>query len=283
MTDTSWVRTFNNKGLCIKNTVKSNDLWVMYKGDETVATSAAVLESATTLVYGTSTSSNSINTYLRGTNITLQVKKDTSINYNAFQVTANRIYCNNYCDMKQGAVVSGGNFTVNNNAYLAQKAGAKVGIGTSSPQYTLDVGDKMRAGGYVHSEHNSDDAVLLAGGGYSQGVPVRYWAKYSIYVGDTDSSTIYTKISGNYEFIKGTHTSKLGVATLSIIFPTNYYPANTLIFGNGQYENSHPRNPGPLYVTIYPVPGIPNQIQIMLSDDSSYNAGYATIYFICMG
>lgn len=283
MTDTSWVRTFNNKGLCIKNTVKSNDLQVMYKGDETVATSAAVLESATTLVYGTGTSSDSINTYLRGTNITLQVKKDTSINYNAFQVTADRIYCNNYCDMKVGAVVSGGNLTVQNNSYLAQQAGAKVGIGTGSPQYTLDVGDKMRAGGYVHSEHNSDDAVLLAGGGYSQGVPVRYWAKYSIYVGDTDSSTIYTKISGNYEFIRGTHTNKLGVATLSIIFPTNYYPNNTLIFGNGQYENSHPRNPGPLYVTIYYVSGTPNQIQIMLSDDSSYNAGYATIYFMCMG
>lgn len=139
MTDTSWVRTFNNKGLCIKNTVKSNDLQVMYKGDETVATSAAVLESATTLVYGTSTSSNSINTYLRGTNITLQVKKDTSINYNAFQVTANRIYCNNYCNMKVGATVSDGDFTVQNDSYLAQKAGAKVGIGTSVPFSTLDV------------------------------------------------------------------------------------------------------------------------------------------------
>ena len=139
MTDTSWVRTFNNKGLCIKNTVKSNDLQVMYKGDETVATSAAVLESATTLVYGTSTSSNSINTYLRGTNITLQVKKDTSINYNAFQVTADRIYCNNYCNMKVGATVSDGDFTVQNDSYLAQKAGAKVGIGTSVPFSTLDV------------------------------------------------------------------------------------------------------------------------------------------------
>lgn len=112
MTDTSWVRTFNNKGLCIKNTVKSNDLQVMYKGDETIATSAAVLESATTLVYGTSTSSNSINTYLRGTNITLQVKKDTSINYNAFQVTADETRCFNYFNMKNGAEVSAGKFLV---------------------------------------------------------------------------------------------------------------------------------------------------------------------------
>lgn len=139
MTDTSWVRTFNNKGLCIKNTVKSNDLQVMYKDDETVATSAAVLANATTLVYGISTSSNSINTYLRGQNITLQVKKDTSINYNAFQVTADHICCNNYCNMKVGATVSDGNFTVQNNSYLAQKAGAKVGIGTRIPSSTLDV------------------------------------------------------------------------------------------------------------------------------------------------
>lgn len=110
MTDTSWIRTFNNKGLCIKNTVKSNDLQVMYKDDETVATSAAVLESATTLVYGTSTSSNSINTYMRGQNITLQVKNGTTINYNAFQVTADETRCFNYFNMKNGAEVSAGKF-----------------------------------------------------------------------------------------------------------------------------------------------------------------------------
>mgnify|MGYP004479382427 FL=1 len=62
--------------------------------------SAARLESTTTLVYGTDTSSNSINSYLRGTTVTLQVKKGTSINHNALQLTANYIYCNNYCDMK---------------------------------------------------------------------------------------------------------------------------------------------------------------------------------------
>nr|DAJ12725.1 MAG TPA: hypothetical protein [Bacteriophage sp.] len=52
-----------------------------------------------------------------------------------------------------------------------------MGIGTSSPLYTLDVRDnKMRAGGYVHFGYSSDDAVLLAGGGYAQGVPVKYWS-----------------------------------------------------------------------------------------------------------
>ena len=166
MSDNTWIRTWNGKALQVDNTIRSNNLQVMYKGDETVVTSAAVLENAITLVYGTSTSSNSINTYLRGTNVTLQVKKGTSINYNAFQVTADYIYCNNYCDMKNGAAVSNGNFTVQNNSYLAQKKDAKVGIGTTSPTYKLDVNGQMSASGFHHSSINSDNYILLAGGGY---------------------------------------------------------------------------------------------------------------------
>ena len=136
MSDNTWIRTWNSTALYVNNTIRSTNYQAMY-GNTSV--SAAKLESATTLVYGTDTSSNNINTYLRGTNITLQVKKDTSINYNAFQVTADRIYCNNYCDMKVGAAVSGGNLTVQNNSYLAQKAGTKVGIGTNILQCTLNV------------------------------------------------------------------------------------------------------------------------------------------------
>lgn len=109
MTDTSWIRTFNNKGLCINNAVRSTDLQVM---DGDISTSAAVLENATTLVYGTSTSSNSINTYMRGQNITFQVKNGTTINYNAFQVTADETRCFNYFNMKNGAEVSAGKFLV---------------------------------------------------------------------------------------------------------------------------------------------------------------------------
>lgn len=119
------------------NTAYATNYQAMY-GSTSV--SAAKLESANTLVYGTNTSSQSINTYLRGTNVTLQVKKGTSTNYNALQLTSDRINCNNYCDMKYGAAVSGGNLTVNNNTYLAQKVGAKVGIGTDNPEVTLDVG-----------------------------------------------------------------------------------------------------------------------------------------------
>ena len=141
MSDNTWIRTWNGKALQVDNTIRSTDFNTTYYANNVwTITSAARLENSTTLIYGFSTSSNNINTYLRGTTVTLQVKKDTSINYNVFQVTADRIYCNNYCDMKNGAAVSGGNLTVQNNSYLAQKAGAKVGIGTGSPSATLDVG-----------------------------------------------------------------------------------------------------------------------------------------------
>lgn len=140
MSDDTWIRTWAGKALQVDNTIRSTDFHTTYYANNVwTITSAARLENSTTLIYGFSTSSNNINTYLRGTNITLQVKKDTSINYNAFQVTTDRIYCNNYCDMKVGAAVSGGNLTVQNNAYLAQKAGTKVGIGTNILQCTLNV------------------------------------------------------------------------------------------------------------------------------------------------
>lgn len=170
MSDNTWIRTWNSTALYVNNTIRSTNYQAMY---ENTSVSAAKLESATTLVYGTDTSLNSINTYLRGTTITLQVKKDTSINYNAFQVTADRIYCNNYCDMKVGAAVSGGNLTVQNNAYLAQKAGTKVGIGTSNPQSTLDIKGSgvapLRVNGSIELCHDNTYLVqplILAYGAY---------------------------------------------------------------------------------------------------------------------
>lgn len=197
MSDNTWIRTWAGKALQVDNTIRGTDFHTTYYANNVwTITSAARLENSTTLVYGTNTSSQSINTYLRGTNVTLQVKKDTSINYNALELTSDRINCNNYCDMKYGAAVSGGNFTVWNNSYLAQIIGSKVGIGTKNPQYTLDVGDKMRAGGYIHSGHNSNDAMLLAGGG---------WKKLSTLVEyPSDESYIYRKTTTEYDlrFVK---------------------------------------------------------------------------------
>lgn len=150
MSDNTWIRTWAGKALQVDNTIRSTDFHTTYYANNVwTITSAAKLENSTTLVYGTNTSSQSINTYLRGTNVTLQVKKGTSTNYNALQLTSDRIYCNNYCDMKYGAAVSGGNLTVNNNTYLAQKVGAKVGIGTDNPEVTLDVRGSLRVVGSI--------------------------------------------------------------------------------------------------------------------------------------
>lgn len=44
--------------------------------------------------------------------------------------------------------------------------GGNVGIGTTTPSYKFDVNGQMRASGFHHSSVNSDNYILLAGGGY---------------------------------------------------------------------------------------------------------------------
>ena len=279
MSDDTWIRTWNGKALQVDNTIRSTDFHTTYYANNVwTITSAARLENSTTLIYGFGTSSNSINTYLRGTNITLQVKKDTSINYNAFQVTADRIYCNNYCDMKNGAAVSGGNFTVQNNTYLAQNAGAKVGIGTSSPSYKLDVNGQVRASGFYHGSVNSNDYILLAGGGYSQGVPVKYWSIESIIIyGPTQVAR--TKRGGNYTFITKVEPRINGSCTLTLQFPSGYDKNNTIIWAIGNLKNNTDSSNSAIYATILNFIG--SEYFLNLANGSSLSNGSCQLYFMC--
>lgn len=204
MSDKDWIRSWGSKALYINNSIRSTNYQVMYGS---TSASAARLESTTTLVYGTDTSSNSINSYLRGTTVTLQVKKGTSINHNALQLTADYIYCNNYCDMKQGAVVSGGNFTVNNNSYLAQSAGAKVGIGTSSLSDSLSVNGSMNV---KLTNVNWDKACT------DKSLVIR---KTTLDPSKVNSYEYVSEVL-TFQFGDGTHSNNRGTCTVSV--PAGY-------------------------------------------------------------
>lgn len=147
-----------------------------------------------------------------------------------------------------------------------------------------NVRQHVYADGFRHRGHNSNDAVLLAGGGYSQGVPVKYWAIYSIYIGGSSTDNSYYKLSGNYNFISNMTWEQLGSAILNINFPSGYNKGNTLIFGNGDHMMDTNWST-PVYVTITTNRrfGQASNIRVMISDDSSFNTGFASIYFMCMG
>lgn len=198
--------------------------------------------------------------------------------------TGNNLYLNYYSP--RGVNLCNGGGTVQIGPYTTSDTGNnKLFVnGSEFIQGASNVKDHVFANGFRHRSHNSNDSVLLAGGGYSQGVPVRYWAIYYMYIGNSSTDVTYTRRGGNYDFITSKIWESEGVAKFDINFPSGYNRNNTLIFGNGDHRTSSQWQT-PVYATIttHTSFGSASQIRVMISDDASLNPGFANIYFMCMG
>ena len=115
--------------------------------------------------------------------------------------------------------------------------GGTVGIGTIAPSYKLDVKGQMRASGFHHASVNSDNYMLLAGGGYKSfggdGSTPIFLGCLDLYHGDDDTISssfyclgysvpfTYTR-GGNYCKIVISDTTRLSFYIIAAIASVNY-------------------------------------------------------------
>lgn len=128
------------------------------------------------------------------------------------------------------------NYRNSGNVSLCQ-GGGNVGIGTTTPSYKLDVNGQMRASGFHHSSVNSDNYILLAGGGYKSyggddSTPI-FLGCFDLYRGDdgTISSSFYClgysvpftyTRGGNYCKIVIPDTTRLSFYIIAATASVNY-------------------------------------------------------------
>lgn len=212
-------------------------------------------------------------------------KSDETFDTSVIECFTEGCLCLNYHSPKGVSLCNGGG-TVQIGSYTTDDTGNNRLFvnGSEFIQGVSNVRAHVFADGFKHRSHNSNDSVLLAGGGYSQGVPVRYWAIYVIYIGNSPTDVYYTKRSGNYDFITSKTWESEGMSIFDIDFPSGYNKNNTLIFGNGDHcTNSQWRTPVYVTITTSNSFGSASQIRVMISDDARLNPGFARIYFMCMG
>lgn len=128
------------------------------------------------------------------------------------------------------------NFRNSGNVSLCY-GGGNVGIGTTTPSYKLDVNGQMRASGFHHASVNSDNYMLLAGGGYKSfggddSTPI-FLGCFDLQHGDdgTISSSFYClgysvpftyTRGGNYCKIVIPDTTRLSFYIIAAIASVNY-------------------------------------------------------------
>lgn len=135
------------------------------------------------------------------------------------------------------------------------------------------------ADGFRHRSHNSNDSVLLAGGGYSVGCIIKYWAIYSIQLRPT--TVYFQEMSGNHSFISTMSWERTGSALLGIKYPSGFSESSTMIFGNGDHQGYYYY--APVYLTICKNYAGNDKLRITLANDTSLDEGDAYLYFLCMG
>ena len=140
-------------------------------------------------------------------------------------------------------------------------------------------GSVTATNGFHHVNHDNNDAVLLAGGGYSQGVPVKYWSIESINIyGPTQVAR--TNRGGNYTFVTKVEPRIKGSCVLTLQFPSGYNDQNTIIWAIGVLNHDISNSSySTIYATILQFSG--SKYYLNLSDDDSLNNGSCQLYFMC--
>lgn len=137
-----------------------------------------------------------------------------------------------------------------------------------------NVKNHVFADGFKHRSHNSNDSVLLAGGGYSQGVPVKYWSIDGIYI-YSSTAVSHENRGGNYTFITNIESCTNGACTLTLQFPSGYDSYNTMIWAMGRVNDSGSH----IYATITHFSG--PKYHLLLADDATLNNGSCQLFFLC--